>query len=188
MTVNEVLALFLLLFYIFFFQFILLFFFFFFFYIPCVACQCSNLHSPRGKRRRRKKKKNLPCGKGYNCEIMWALILDSSNNYYFHLANANGHTTLRTPLLVRSAKLSNVGSGQYLDGWPPGNTRCCWHFFTFLLSGFLLYIHFFFFFCLALSLCICMYICLYSVRWVVVCILAVFMLHNHVLVLQPVYM
>ena len=29
---------------------------------------------------------------------------------------ANGHTTLRTPLLVRSAKLSNVGSGQYLDG------------------------------------------------------------------------
>ena len=39
---------------------------------------------------------------------------------------ANDHTTLNTPLLVRSAKLSNVGSSQYLDGWPPGNTRCCW--------------------------------------------------------------
>ena len=43
-------------------------------------------------------------------------------------ALANGHITLKTPLLVRSAKLSNFESGQYLDGWPPGNTRCCWHF------------------------------------------------------------
>ena len=43
----------------------------------------------------------------------------------------NGHTTLKAPLLVRSAKLSNIGSGQYLDGWPPGNTRCCWHFGVF---------------------------------------------------------
>ena len=41
---------------------------------------------------------------------------------------ANGHTTLKTPFLVRSAKLSNVGSDKYLDGWPLGNTRCCWHF------------------------------------------------------------
>ena len=32
------------------------------------------------------------------------------------LSYANGHTTLNAPLLVRSAKLSNVGSGQYLDG------------------------------------------------------------------------
>ena len=46
-----------------------------------------------------------------------------------HPSFANGHTTLNAPLLVRSAKLSNVGSGQYLDGWPPGNTRCCWLFF-----------------------------------------------------------
>ena len=47
-----------------------------------------------------------------------------------HPSFANGHTTLNAPLLVRSAKLSNVGSGQYLDGWPPGNTRCCWLFFS----------------------------------------------------------
>ena len=44
------------------------------------------------------------------------------------LAYVNDHTTLKAPLLVRSAKLSSVGSGQYLDGWPPGNTRCRWHF------------------------------------------------------------
>ena len=36
-----------------------------------------------------------------------------------------GHTTLNTPVLVRSPKLSNVGPGQYLDGRPPGNTGCC---------------------------------------------------------------
>ena len=36
---------------------------------------------------------------------------------FFHIfTNANGHTTLKAPLLVRSAKLSSVGSGQYLDG------------------------------------------------------------------------
>ncbi|CAH2207582.1 jg7534, partial [Pararge aegeria aegeria] len=29
---------------------------------------------------------------------------------------ANVHTTLNTPVLVRSPKLSNVGRGQYLDG------------------------------------------------------------------------
>ena len=40
--------------------------------------------------------------------------------------NANGHITLNTPVLVRSLKLSNVESSQYLDGWPPGNTGCCW--------------------------------------------------------------
>ena len=38
---------------------------------------------------------------------------------------AYGHTTLSTPDLVRSRKLSRVGPGQYLDGRPPGNTRCC---------------------------------------------------------------
>ena len=42
------------------------------------------------------------------------------------LSNANGHITLNTPVLVRSLKLSNVESSQYLDGWPPGNTGCCW--------------------------------------------------------------
>ena len=35
--------------------------------------------------------------------------------------NVYGHTTLNTPVLVRSPKLSNVGPGQYLDGRPPGN-------------------------------------------------------------------
>ena len=46
-----------------------------------------------------------------------------------------GHTTLNTPVLVRSPKLSNVGHGQYLDGRLPGNTGCrrllfwlkCWY-------------------------------------------------------------
>jgi hypothetical protein len=28
----------------------------------------------------------------------------------------NGHTMLKTPVLVRSPKLSNIGRGQYLDG------------------------------------------------------------------------
>ena len=44
----------------------------------------------------------------------------------FNPANASGHITLNTPVLVRSPKLSNVESSQYLDGWPPGNTGCCW--------------------------------------------------------------
>src|SRR4029434_4328569 len=42
---------------------------------------------------------------------------------------AYGHTTLSTPDLVRSRKLSSVGHGKYLDGRPPGNTRCCKLFF-----------------------------------------------------------
>ena len=40
---------------------------------------------------------------------------------------------MNAPLLVRSAKLSIFGSGQYLDGWPPGNTRCCWFFYIHLI-------------------------------------------------------
>ena len=43
------------------------------------------------------------------------------------LSDANGHITLNTPVLVRSLKLSSVEPSQYLDGWPPGNTGCCWH-------------------------------------------------------------
>ena len=44
------------------------------------------------------------------------------------LSNGNGHITLNTPVLVRPLKLSNCESSQYLelDGWPPGNTWCCW--------------------------------------------------------------
>ena len=33
--------------------------------------------------------------------------------------------TLNTPVLVWSPKLSSVRPAQYLDGWPPGNSRCC---------------------------------------------------------------
>ena len=36
-----------------------------------------------------------------------------------------GHTTVNTPDLVWSRKLSKVVPGQYLDGKLPGNTRCC---------------------------------------------------------------
>ena len=46
------------------------------------------------------------------------------------LAVAYDHTTLNTPVLVRSLKLSSVGPAQYLDGWPPGNSRCCRLFFN----------------------------------------------------------
>src|SRR4029434_4690027 len=42
---------------------------------------------------------------------------------------AYGHTTLSTPDLVRSRQLSSVGARWYLDGRPPGNTRCCKLFF-----------------------------------------------------------
>ena len=41
----------------------------------------------------------------------------------------NGHTMLKIPVLVRSLQSSNVGPGQYLDGWPPGNTGCRWQIF-----------------------------------------------------------
>ena len=30
---------------------------------------------------------------------------------------------MNTPVLVQSLKLSNFGSSQYLDGWPPGKTE-----------------------------------------------------------------
>ena len=39
----------------------------------------------------------------------------------------NGHIMLNAPVLVRSPKLSSIEPRQYLDGWPPGNTGCCWH-------------------------------------------------------------
>ena len=40
-------------------------------------------------------------------------------------ATAYDHITLSTPVLVWSLKLSSVETAQYLDGWPPGNSRCC---------------------------------------------------------------
>ena len=47
----------------------------------------------------------------------------------------NGHTMLNTPVLVRSLKSSNIGPGEYLDGRPLGNTRCCWLFFGPLIQN-----------------------------------------------------
>ncbi len=44
-------------------------------------------------------------------------------------SDAYDHTTLNAPVLVWSPKLSSVGPAQYLDGWPPGNSRCCRLFF-----------------------------------------------------------
>ena len=40
-------------------------------------------------------------------------------------ATAYDHTTLSTPVPVWSLKLSRVEPAQYLDGWPPQNSRCC---------------------------------------------------------------
>ena len=38
---------------------------------------------------------------------------------------------LNIPVLVRSLKSSSIELSQYLDGWPPGNTKCCWHLLFF---------------------------------------------------------
>ena len=50
-------------------------------------------------------------------------------DYCWNGFGAYDHTTLNTPVLVCSLKVSSVGHAQYLDGWPPGNSRCCRHFF-----------------------------------------------------------
>ena len=58
------------------------------------------------------------------------VYIDALNKTYgFPQLLANGHITLNTPVLVRSLKLSSVEPSQYLDGWPPGNTGCCWQSF-----------------------------------------------------------
>ena len=55
----------------------------------------------------------------------------------FSCTLANGHIMLNTPVLVRSLKLSNIEPSQYLDGWPPGNTGCCWlSFFSWIKTIF----------------------------------------------------
>ncbi len=41
------------------------------------------------------------------------------------LAIASGHTTLNTPDLFRTPKLTSVGPGQYWGGGPPGKTLGC---------------------------------------------------------------
>ena len=40
------------------------------------------------------------------------------------LLHVFGHIMLKTPVLVWSLKLSSIEPCEYLDGWPPGNTRC----------------------------------------------------------------
>ena len=58
-------------------------------------------------------------------------------NSSFSSPYANGHIMLNTPVLVRSLKLSNIEPSQYLDGWPPGNTGCCWlSFFSYFKRKF----------------------------------------------------
>ena len=44
------------------------------------------------------------------------IVKGPSNTLILLLSNANGHITLNTPVLVRSLKLSNVESSQYLAG------------------------------------------------------------------------
>ena len=75
----------------------------------------------------------------HKCFYSYLCIIHKNRAQWFELfhhpticsyARANGHITLKAPVLVRSPQLSNVESGQYLDGWPPGNTRCCWLFVT----------------------------------------------------------
>ena len=67
-------------------------------------------------------------------------------------ATAYDHTTLSTPVLVWSLKLSSVGPTQYLNGWPPGNSRCCrllfffFHMISVWLSSFNIW-HLFFTLC-----------------------------------------
>ena len=63
------------------------------------------------------------------------VYIDALNKRYgFPQSLANGHITLNTPVLVRSLKLSSVEPSQYLDGWPPGNTGCCWQSFFMIFS------------------------------------------------------
>ena len=75
----------------------------------------------------------------HKCFYSYFCIIHKNRAQWFELfhhpticsyTRANGHITLKAPVLVRSPQLSNVESGQYLDGWPPGNTRCCWLFVT----------------------------------------------------------
>ena len=52
----------------------------------------------------------------------------------------NGHITLKIPVLVRSLQSNSAELGQYLDGRPPGNTKCCcqrFRSFLFFRVGFL---------------------------------------------------
>ena len=63
--------------------------------------------------------------------FIWSPLMNACSwkTFKVTLTDANGHITLNTPVLVRSLKLSSVEPSQYLDGWPLGNTGCCWHSF-----------------------------------------------------------
>ena len=54
------------------------------------------------------------------CEISCSYVLARLCQSAF----AYDPTTFKAPHTVRSAKLRDVGHGQYLDGGSPGNTRC----------------------------------------------------------------
>ena len=88
----------------------------------------------------RKGRWNLKTGLKTQFPFRFCLLLPQGKRDWKTLnlshSNANGHITLNTPVLVRSLKLSNVESSQYLDGWPPGNTGCCWllSFYSFLAN------------------------------------------------------
>ena len=58
----------------------------------------------------------------------WNKMLKFSHNL------DNGHIMLNTPVLTWSLKLSNIELSQYLDGWPLGNTECCWHSYFFIFK------------------------------------------------------
>ena len=68
---------------------------------------------------------------GLHCESAAFFQLSS---YSVITTCAYDHTTLNAPVLVWSPKLSSVGPVQYLDGWPPGNHRCCRLLFFFRCS------------------------------------------------------
>ena len=52
---------------------------------------------------------------------------------YFKVAEllSYGHTTVKAPHPIRTAKLSIVGPDQYFGGGPQGNLGCCMSFCTF---------------------------------------------------------
>ena len=98
---------------------------------------CSLKRLPTGRVKAQKRDKNWHSGfVPYGVCLTYAR--DKSHTFIYlveiekdwiwpsQISDANGHITLNTPVLVRSPKLSNVESSQYLDGWPPGNTGCCW--------------------------------------------------------------
>ena len=57
------------------------------------------------------------------CRLVHTYI-QSYKSAHFPVSNVYGHITLKTPVLVRTPKLSNVEPGQYVDGWPLWNPGC----------------------------------------------------------------